>query len=173
MPFEPIPPERVPEKVALGYDRLTKGGVLLVGAGRDGRANPMAISWWLLGRFYHDRPVSVVAVKPTRYTFGLLEQVPEFVVSVLPADRRDAVDFCGCHSGRDVHKFRETGLTPEPSLRVSVPSIKEAAANFECRRYHVQRPPHTILTPEHRERPLGEQHSIYFSEVLAIQRWQA
>ena len=172
MPFEPIPPERVPEKVALGYDRLTKGGVLLVGAGRDGRANPMAISWWLLGRFYHDRPVSVVAVKPTRYTFGLLEESGEYVVSVLADPWRDAVAFCGSHSGRDADKLQATGLTAAPSLCVSVPSIKEAAANFECRCTHVERPPHRILTPDHRDQPLAEQHSIYFAEVLAIQHWQ-
>jgi len=94
------------------------------------------------------------------------------VVSVLPAEWREAVDYCGCNSGRDVDKFAETGLTPEPSLRVAVPSIKQAAVNFECRTYHVQRPPHMLLTPEHREQPLGEQHSIYFSEVLAIQSWR-
>ena len=172
MPFEPVPHEEIPHKVALAYDRLRDGGVLLVGAGQDGKANPMTISWWLFGRFYHGSPVSVVAVKPARYTFGLLEQTPEFVVSVLPRDRRAAVDFCGSHSGRDVDKFQATGLTPEPSLCVRVPSIKQAAVNFECRRYHVERPPHMILTPEHRREPAEQQHSIYFSEVLAIQCWR-
>ena len=172
MPFEPVPPEESADKVALAYDRLRDGGLLLTAVGRYGRPNPMTVSWWLFGRFYHHNPVSVVAVKPIRYTFGLLEQVPEYVVSVLDSQWRDAVDFCGTRSGRDVDKFEAVGLTPAQSLHVRVPSIKEAAVNFECRQYHVQRPPHGILTPEHRERPLGEQHSIYFAEVLAIQCWQ-
>jgi len=172
MPFALIPPAKVPSKLALAYDRLTHGGVLLTGVGSDGRANSMTISWWLFGPFYHGRPVSVVAVKPVRYTFNLLEQVGEYVVSVLDDSWRSAVDYCGCHSGRDGDKFAATGLTPAPSLHVRAPSIQQAAVNFECRCYHVERPPHGILTPEHRERPLGEQHSIHFAEVLAIQSWQ-
>ena len=172
MPLETIPPAEISDKVALAYDRLRDGGVLLTGVGRDGVPNPMTISWWLFGQFYHGNPVSVVAVKPVRYTFGLLEQVPEYVVSVLTKEWRGAVDLCGTQSGRDLDKFEATGLTPTPSLHVSVPSIKEAAVNFECRSYHVERPPHMILTPEHRDRPVGEQHSIYFGEVLAIQRWE-
>ena len=138
----------------------------------DGKPNAMTISWWLFGRFYHANPMSVVAVKPARYTFGLLEQVPELVVSVLTSERREAVAFCGCHSGRDTDKFAATGLTPEASLHVRAPSIKEAAVNIECRCYHVERPPHMLLTPEHREDPVDEQHSIYFAEVLAIQSWK-
>lgn len=173
MPFVPIPDDDIPAQVALAYDRLCNGGVLLVGAGRDGKPNPMTISWWLFGQFYHGRPMSVVAVKPIRYTFGLLEQTREFVVSVMPAEWRDAVDYCGSHSGRDVDKLDATGMSVAPSLEVGVPSIKQAAANFECRCYHIERPPHMILTPEHRQQPLGEQHSIYFSEVLAIQSWQS
>ncbi len=37
---------------------------------------------------------------------------------------------------------------------------------MECRIYRKQRPPHLVLTPEHREKPLAEQNTIYFAEVL-------
>ena len=46
------------------------------------------------------------------------------------------------------------------------PSIAECPINVECRIYHKQRPPHYLLTPEHRRNPLEEQHTIYFGEVL-------
>ncbi len=32
--------------------------------------------------------------------------------------------------------------------------------------YHYQRPPHMILTPEHRQAPVDQQHTIYFAEVV-------
>ena len=69
-------------------------------------------------------------------------------------------------SGRDHDKFRETGLTPIPSAQVRPVSIAECPIHVECRIYHKQRPPHGILTPEHREKPLEMQHTIYFAEVL-------
>jgi len=82
----------------------------------------------------------------------------------------EQVRFCGVKSGRDCDKFKETGLTPVPSARVRAPSIAQCPIHVECRIYYKQRPPHFILTPEHRERPLAEQHTIYFAEVLGAYR---
>ena len=33
-------------------------------------------------------------------------------------------------------------------------------------------PPHRLLTPEHRVRPLADQHTIYFAEVLGVYRYE-
>jgi len=148
------------------FHKLNHGGLLLVSAGKDGKPNIMTIGWWLFGWFYYDRPMSVVAVTPQRYTFKLLEEVPEFVVAV-PRDGMDSVtQICGTKSGRDIDKFKECGLTAIPSRHIRVPSIKECELNIECRIYHALRPPHMILAPKHRERPLHMQHTIYFAEVL-------
>jgi flavin reductase (DIM6/NTAB) family NADH-FMN oxidoreductase RutF len=81
-----------------------------------------------------------------------------------PADQ--AVAFCGRESGQTCDKFKETGLTPVPSTYVRPPSIAECPVHVECSVYHKQRPPHFILTPGHREKPLEAQHTIYFAEVL-------
>jgi flavin reductase (DIM6/NTAB) family NADH-FMN oxidoreductase RutF len=43
------------------------------------------------------------------------------------------VMYCGTHSGRDVDKFAETQLTPEPGESVEVPHIQECMAYVECR----------------------------------------
>jgi len=150
------------------YARLGDGGVLLTSIDADGRPNVMTIGWWLVGRFYHNNPMSVVAVTPQRYTFKMLEHVGEFVVCVPTPAIAEAVAYCGRASGRDVDKFAETGLTPIPSLHVKPPSIAECPINVECSIYHKQRPPHWILTPEHRRKPLSHQHTIYFAEVLGV-----
>ena len=110
--------------------------------------------------------VAVVAVRPACYTFELLDEVDEFVLCVPTDDIADAVAFCGRESGRRCDKFKETGLTPVPSARVRPVSIAQSPIHVECRIYHKQRPPHFILTPEHRQQPLDAQHTIYFAEVL-------
>jgi len=145
-------------------------GVLLVSIDEDGRPNIMTIGWLLLGRSYHKNPVAVVAIRPATHTFKLLDQVEEFVIAVPTLELGEAVAFCGEKSGRDMDKFKETGLTPIPSVHVRPPSIKECIVNMECRIYSKIRPPHYILTPEHRNAALSEQHTIYFAEVLGAYR---
>ena len=151
--------------------RQTDGhGVLLTSVGKEGRANAMTIGWGLYGCSHHGRPAAAVAVRPACYTSRLLDEVGEFVVCVPTDEMADAVAFCGSASGHDCEKFEETGLTPTPSTHVRPPSIAECPIHIECSIYHYQRPPHFILTPEHRQKPLAEQHTIYFAEVLGTYR---
>jgi flavin reductase (DIM6/NTAB) family NADH-FMN oxidoreductase RutF len=147
-------------------------GVLLVTVSSNGKPNIMTIGWILLGRSYHKNPIAVVAVRPNRHTFKLLDEVEEFVVAVPTPELKEKVSLCGEKSGRDTDKFIETQLTPLPSVHVKPPSIKECVVNFECRIYNKIRPPHFILTPEHRESPLSKQHTIYFAEILGAYKHQ-
>ena len=147
-------------------------GVLLVSMGKDGRPNVMTIGWLLLGRSYHENPIAVVAVRPARYTFKLLDEVEEFVIAVPTHELGESVAFCGEKSGRDVDKFKETRLTPVQSVHVKPPSIKECIINIECRIYNKIKPPHYILTPQHRRAPIPEQHTIYFAEVLGTYKYE-
>jgi len=143
-------------------------GVLLVSIDGHGRPNMMTIGWILLGRSYHRSPIAVVAVHPNRYTFRLLDEVEEFVVAVPKPELEEEVALCGEKSGRDIDKFEVTQLTSIPSVHVKPPSIKECIVNIECRIYNKTRPPHYILTPEHRKAPPSKQHTIYFAEILGV-----
>jgi len=145
-------------------------GVLLTSIGEQGRSNVMTIGWGLYGTFYHGRPMAVVAVRPACYTFGLLDEVGEFVLCVPTDQIAEQVAFCGKASGHDCDKFAESGLRPIPSTHVGPVSIAQCPVHVECRIYHKERPPHSILTPEHREKPLEAQHTIYFAEVLGAYR---
>ncbi|MBD3183942.1 flavin reductase family protein [Candidatus Poribacteria bacterium] len=86
--------------------------------------------------------VAMVSLKPTRvsvgmrpatYSNGLVKNSGEFVVNFANADMVREVDFCGTRSGRNVDKFVETGLTPEPAVHVKPPLIKECPVNLECK----------------------------------------
>jgi len=151
---------------AFGDDR-----VLLVSQGKGGLPNAMAIGWGTIGVVWA-RPVFVVLVRPSRFTYGLIQETGEFTVNVVPAQLKDVVAYCGTVSGRDRNKFEEKKLTALPAAKVKVPIIKECILHFECR--VVQK---NDLVPSGMERsivkkfyPKGDYHRVHFGEILACQR---
>jgi len=155
-------------------DRMRSGGggVLCTVADKAGKQNLLTLGWGQIGPGYHGNPIFIIAVTPRRYSWQFLEEVSEFVIAVPDDTLRSTVDLCGTKSGRDLDKFKAAGLTAVPSVHVRPPSIVECTINVECRIYTTIRPPHMLLTPEHRQAPLEEQHTIYFAEVLGTYRRQ-
>ena len=151
--------------------RMRSGGVLCTVVDSEGSRNVLTLGWGQVGPSYHGNPVFSIAVTPLRYSWRFLESVPEFVIAVPDDDLAAAADLCGTKSGRDMDKFAAAGLTSAPSAHVRAPSIVECPINVECRVYARVHPPHMLLTPEHRQRPLEEQHTIYFAEVVGAYRY--
>jgi len=147
-------------------NRMRHGGVVATVIDAQGRINAITLGWGQIGPLYHDHPVFIIAVAPPRYSWRFLEAIPEFVIAVPDDSLQDAALLCGTRSGRDIDKFEAAKLTPVPSLHVKPPSIREFPLNIECRVYERIRPPHLLLTPEHRRQPLDRQHTLYFAEVL-------
>jgi flavin reductase (DIM6/NTAB) family NADH-FMN oxidoreductase RutF len=80
------------------------------------------------------RPLIVaVGFRPATYTSKLIHQTKEFVVNLPRREILEAVDYCGCVSGRKVNKFKATGLTPVLAKHVKPPLIEECPVNIECR----------------------------------------
>ncbi len=154
----------------LGWMRID--GVLCTVVDSDGAANVLTLGWGQIGPSYHGHPVFSIAVTPLRHSWRFLEDVPEFVIAVCDDTRRAALELCGTESGRDLDKFAAAGLTCVESAHVRAPSIIECPINVECRIYARVHPPHMLLTPEHRERPVEQQHTIYFAEVLGAYRYE-
>ena len=153
--------------------RMRNGGVLCTVVDKAGKQNLLTLGWGQIGPFYHGHPILIIAVTPLRYSWHFLQQVPEFVIAVPDDTLKEATSLCGTKSGRDLDKFRAAGLTPVPSVHVKAPAILECPINVECRIYASIAPPHMLLTPEHRRRPLEEQHTIYFAEVLGTYGWRS
>lgn len=154
-------------------NRMRDGGVLCTVADEAGEQNLLTLGWGQIGPFYHGHPILTIAVTPLRYSFRFLEEVSEFVIAVPDDTLRHAATLCGTRSGRDLDKFEAAGLAPVPSVHVRTPSILECPINVECRIYTSVAPPHMLLTPEHRQHPIQDQHTIYFAEVLGTYRWDA
>lgn len=112
------------------FHLLDREWALLV-AGRD-KPNPMTVSWGGFGTLWN-RSVATVYVRPTRFTYGLLDGHPEFTLCFLPAGMKAALDLCGSRSGRDTDKWVAAGLQAEPSATVAVPRVAGASLVLEAR----------------------------------------
>jgi flavin reductase (DIM6/NTAB) family NADH-FMN oxidoreductase RutF len=148
--------------------RMREDGLLLVSTGTDGKPNVMTIGWGTIGCIW-SRPVFIVLVRPSRYTYSRLEQVNDFTVNVPPPELADAASLCGTVSGTHHDKFAEAQLTPLPSREVRSPIIKECVVHYECRTLHRNDLAPTALAQAVREEfyPRGDFHRVYFGEIVA------
>ena len=123
MSLEEVPAERFPYL-------LHPYRAVLVTCGIE-KPNIIAIAWIM--PVSRDPPFLALSVSPRRYSHKLIVEGGEFVVNIPPYELKDQVLFCGRRSGRDFDKFKETGLTMEPSKKVKVPRIGECVAFLECK----------------------------------------
>jgi flavin reductase (DIM6/NTAB) family NADH-FMN oxidoreductase RutF len=99
-------------------------------------------------------PLIVAAgFRPATHTNKLIHVTKEFVANLPGQEILEAVDYCGSVSGREVDKFKATGLTPLPAKHVKPPLIKECPVNVECK-------VRDIIS-------LGS-HDVFAGDVLAI-----
>jgi len=99
--------------------------------GKNGPPNALAIAWIMPVSL--NPPMRVFSIRKERYSYKLLEQAAEFVVNIVGFDLARQVLYCGRKSGKDVDKFKETGLTAGKAKRVGAPIINECVAHVECR----------------------------------------
>ena len=104
--------------------------VLVTSVDQNGNPNIITLAW--VGIVCSNPPTISLGIRPTRYTYGLIETSGEFVVNIPTTDLLQAVDFCGVVSGKEVNKFAETGLTPAIADKVKPPLIRECPVNIEC-----------------------------------------
>ncbi|MCM1189692.1 MAG: flavin reductase family protein [bacterium] len=125
--------------------------VMVSMADRAGKKNIITIAW--AGTVCTNPPMASISVRPERYSHRILRETGEFVINLTTRELAFATDYCGVKSGRDVDKFRETGLTPLAADRVKAPLIGESPVNIECRVRQIL--------------PLGS-HDMFLADVVAV-----
>lgn len=105
--------------------------VLVSTADNEGRDNLITIAW--TGTVCSDPPMTYISVRKERYSHHMLNESKEFVINLVSKNICREADFCGVKSGRDMDKFKETGLTREKAATVNVPIVKESPVNIECK----------------------------------------
>ena len=116
------------------------------------RQNLMTAAW--AGTVCSDPPMVSVSIRPSRYTYSLVEKSGEFTVCLTDRKMLAATDFCGVRSGREGDKFSRCGLTPVPAQGLSfAPAVAESPLYMACR---VQN-----------RLPLGS-HVMYIGQIVSM-----
>ncbi|MBD3369018.1 hypothetical protein GF402_01490 [Candidatus Fermentibacteria bacterium] len=103
----------------------------LVTCGDEQQPNIIAVGFCM--PISREPPMVACAIGKQAHSTQLIRQTEEFVINVPTQDLERQVYYCGYHSGRDVDKFEQTGLTPKPARHLATPIIEECVAHLECR----------------------------------------
>ena len=105
--------------------------VLVTVRDTEGRDTMITIAW--AGTACTNPPMLYISVRPERYSYKALRETGEFVVNLTTKDMAKAVDYCGVRSGKDVDKFKQTGLQKGEASKVNVSVIEDSPVNIECK----------------------------------------
>lgn len=120
---------------------------------REGNKNIITIAW--TGTVCTNPPMVYISVRPQRFSYEIIKDTGEFVINLTTEKLAKVTDYCGVRSGRDVNKWKETGLTPlEAETLAYAPHIKECPVGIEC------------MVTEVKE--LGSHH-MFLAEVKSVQ----
>ncbi len=125
---------------------------VLVTCGTMDAPNVLTVAW--TGMLQSQPPKTYIALRPERYSFGLIERTREFAVNLPTSALVRAVDLCGVKSGRDGDKFALAHLTPIGASAVQCPILSESPLALECRVTDVV--------------PMGGSHTVFVADIVAV-----
>ena len=148
---------------------LNKWFLLTSGDYKKNHYNTMTVAWGYFGIMWN-KPMAVVVVRPTRFTFEFMENYETFTLTAFDKKYKKDLNLLGTKSGRDNDKIAETGLSVVPSKIIPAPAFKEAELIIECKKsYWDDFKPENFLDPYiEKKYPLKDYHRMYFGEVLHI-----
>lgn len=101
------------------FTKLSKEWALVT-VGDKTKQNTMTVSWGGVGVLW-GKNVVYIFIRDSRYTKEMLDQGDFFSLAFLDEKYRDALQYCGAHSGRDENKFEKAGLTPAYKHAIAYP----------------------------------------------------
>lgn len=147
-------------------EQMPKGVFLTV---KDGDIkNTMTIGWGNINIIW-GKPIFLVMVRYSRYTYELLENSKEFTVSIpLNKDVKGKLAYCGTHSGRDVDKFKEANINTIKGQKISTPIISDCELHYECKVVYQQAMEPGTLNDNIKNKYYSnnDYHVIYYGEIL-------
>lgn len=139
---------------------------MLITAGDKNSYNTMTAAWGGFG-FLWNVPVAYIFIRPQRYTFEFTEKYDQFTLSFFEKKYKNMLSYCGTHSGKDVDKAAETGLT---LLETDAGNIyfEQAKLVVECNKIYTD-----DIKPEgfndrliNRNYPNKDYHRMYIGKIL-------
>lgn len=113
--------------------------------------NIITIAW--TGIVNSKPPITYISIRPERHSHQIIKDSGEFVINITNRNLATATDWCGVKSGKDVNKFKEMNLTPEPSQVIKTPGIAESPMTLECKVTEIK--------------SMGS-HDMFLAEIVAV-----
>jgi flavin reductase (DIM6/NTAB) family NADH-FMN oxidoreductase RutF len=139
---------------------------MLITAGNLQKFNTMTASWGMMGELWHKK-IAVCFVRPTRHTFGFMENSEYFTLTFFDEEHRKALQFCGKNSGRDTDKIARTGLTRVDWEKQAV-YFQQARLAMICKKAYWQNldPKHFLDQTIDDNYPKKDYHRMYIGEIV-------
>lgn len=161
--FQPFPMEK------LEFNPFEKIGKewALVSAGSKQKANTMTISWGGVGVLW-GKNVVFLFIRDSRYTKEFIDAGDLLSVSFLNSGYKEALSYCGSHSGREEDKMEKAGLTW--NYKHSIPFIDEGNLVFLCQKLSATRiTEDSFISPGIQEWYSDkDMHTMYVAEILEV-----
>lgn len=183
-PIATVPNAYTTEQVApaefAGYTRISPNQIpgniikmlsddwMLITAGSPQAFNMMTASWGGLGTLY-GKPVAFCFINPARHTYQIMEKDDTYTLTFYTEAYRDALKYCGTHSGKNEDKVKGSGLTP-----VTTPGGAQAFSQawliIECRKLISQSLNTGAITDDaiRNKWSKGEPHKMYIGEIVNV-----
>jgi flavin reductase (DIM6/NTAB) family NADH-FMN oxidoreductase RutF len=148
--------------------KLLDNDWMLITAGSHQSTNTMTASWGGFGILWN-KPVAICFIRPQRYTSEFANKSEQFTLSFFTEKYKDALSYCGAHSGRNVDKIKNTGLTPVTTEHGSI-FFSEARMVLECRTLYADniKADNFIKTSLIKDiYPKGDFHRFFIGEIIS------
>lgn len=160
--FKEISTYKIEENV---IDLIAKQWMLITAGNKDSY-NTMTAAWGGFG-FLWNTPVAYIFIRPQRFTFEFAENNDDFTLSFFEKKYKNILSYCGTHSGKEVDKVKETGLTVKQTDAGNI-YFEEAKLVVECKKlyYHDVNPENFNDRLINRNYPNKDYHRMYIGKVM-------
>ncbi|MBU3193531.1 flavin reductase family protein [Clostridium algidicarnis] len=130
--------------------------------------NTMTISWGNIGVAF-GKPIFIIYVRKSRFTNELINKSGEFTISIpLDSNLKKQLGIFGSTSGRDIDKFKLTGVKSKDSNKLNTPIIEGCDAYFECKVIYKHDINPEIMDDEISKNTYleGDYHTVFYGEIV-------
>ncbi|MBR4994486.1 MAG: flavin reductase [Alistipes sp.] len=148
------------------FIKLIGSDWMLITAGNKDSYNTMTASWGGVG-FMWNYPVAMAVIRPQRHTHSFTESQERMTLSFFSEEYRDALTYCGTHSGSKEDKITNAGLSVVFTAN-DTPAIEQARLVLECKKLYVSKLEAAhFIDREIVERwyPQGDYHCVYVMKI--------
>lgn len=154
------------DKIPGNYLKLLNDWTLITSGSLN--TNTMTASWGGIGRLW-EKPVAFCFINPSRYSISTMDEGEFYTISFYTEAYKEALQYCGTHSGRNEDKITKSGLTliKTPS---GAPAFFEAWMIIECKKILVQPISPGAVTDKESANKWSKDgyHKMYVGEILNV-----